>query len=243
MGRKEHIAPCRLCRREAKLCRSHIVPEWAHRPVYDERSTALFLESPGGRRRKVQVGHREYLLCVDCEERIERIETRFRLHWSEESRLPSSVEGPYLALDDTDFQTTTLFLLSILWRAHEATQRTYKSIDLCERAEAIRLVLLGESDFASLEKYPVFAFLLVDDTTNERARFLLTTPALNLDPEHPNYQIVLMGVLWVIFLGAPAPAFKPSCQLQEAGTLVMPVVDYASSPLVRHFFAGHTTDS
>ena len=63
---------CRLCLSKAKLCASHIVPEFC----YDYEQTgnarkAFEFEIPAdgaAKLRTIQKGHREYLLCLDCEQ-------------------------------------------------------------------------------------------------------------------------------------------------------------------------------
>lgn len=74
--RKPGEAVCALCHEPGELRRSHIIPEFFYKPVYDE--THRFLQSstdPADRVLTRQKGLREYLLCQRCETKLSGWET------------------------------------------------------------------------------------------------------------------------------------------------------------------------
>lgn len=66
---------CRLCGRHRKLHQSHIIPEGAYRPIYDEESRAIAIHSKNAKRRKIQQGLKERLLCDVCENILIRLKS------------------------------------------------------------------------------------------------------------------------------------------------------------------------
>lgn len=74
---------CALCDQHATLRRSHIVPEFAYKPAYDE-SHRLVVVNPGTseQRGHAPKGLRSHLLCDDCEQLLnDRYEKPFRRYW------------------------------------------------------------------------------------------------------------------------------------------------------------------
>jgi len=64
---------CKLCKKEAELRYSHILPEFLYSGVYDELHRTL--EITPDDERTIQKGIREYLLCQKCETKLSRYET------------------------------------------------------------------------------------------------------------------------------------------------------------------------
>src|SRR5271165_416682 len=61
--------PCRLCGKASQLCRSHIIPEFLYRSLYDNKHRFTIL-SADGLDRYAQRGLNEPLLCRSCETRF-----------------------------------------------------------------------------------------------------------------------------------------------------------------------------
>ncbi len=70
---------CRLCERERRLLRSHVVPEFFYRPVYG-KNHRLYTRVDGrlARLPPLQRGLRERLLCAECEQRFGTLEAHVR---------------------------------------------------------------------------------------------------------------------------------------------------------------------
>src|SRR5438874_1980391 len=66
---------CALCLEAKPLQRSHIVPEFMHSGMYDEKHRLFGLSSvPTVAVRLIQKGLREKLLCANCEQQLGRYE-------------------------------------------------------------------------------------------------------------------------------------------------------------------------
>ena len=62
---------CALCQKESELKRSHIIPEFLYKAMYDDKHSFHVLSSvPELPDSMVQKGLRELLLCGDCETHI-----------------------------------------------------------------------------------------------------------------------------------------------------------------------------
>jgi len=236
MARPAVVERCRYCGQRRKLCRSHVIPEWAYRPIYDDRSTAIRYSSPGRKRKKVQVGHREYLLCPDCEAHFESIERRFLDFWSAGERFPSELSKQYVEVSGADFVNTSLFLLSVLWRGHVAKNEMLSSVDLGPHLTPIR-TLLSQPDAGILVNYPMYGFALRDPDTKSLARWFVFTPIRCRTEGIWNYELGLLGCAWKIFVSRSVPQLPERCRLSVDGRITMPVVDYQTYPAFHHLFS------
>lgn len=233
MARRTIIAECRFCGNNRKLCRSHVIPEWAYRPIYDAQSTAILYSSPNRRRRKVQVGHREYLLCQDCEAHFERIERPFLDFWAAPGRFPAVLDQEYLQVSGIDHTNTSLFLLSVLWRAHYAKDEMLSSVDLGPHLTKMR-ALLSKPDANALASYPIFGFALRDPDNKTLASWFVFTPIRCRTDGIWNYEVGLLGCAWKVFVSRSLPALPDRCRLSSEGTITLPIIDYPAYPAIQH---------
>lgn len=227
------VAECRFCGARRKLCRSHIIPEWAYRRVYDSSSTAIRYSSPSRKRRKVQVGHREYLLCQDCEAHFERIEKPFLDFWSAESLFPSMLDKEYVKLSNIDYTNTSVFLLSVLWRAHFAEDEMLSSVDLGPHLRSVRAIL-SSPEKKALANYPMYCYALRDPDSNSLARWFVFTPIRCKTDGLWNYELGLLGCAWKIFVSRSVPQLPGRCRLSSDGSITLPVIDYQKFPAIQH---------
>jgi len=136
---------CRLCLREAPLCKSHIIPEFCFKPFYDK--SHRFIEVTDVRKGKVRRGQKGYwerLLCKDCEALISRFERHSRRLFADPlPPLASNTRTVRQHLRLT-YHPLKLFFLSILWRSSVSTDSFFKHVSLGPHEEKIRLMLLNE---------------------------------------------------------------------------------------------------
>ena len=111
---------CVLCRQEAPLLKSHIVPEFLYRPHYDENHRALLFDKRDAPYTMVQKGIRERLLCAECEARLQVFEDYLARFWFKQRPLPAVIASSEVVLTGIDYAQFKLFLLSIVWRASVA---------------------------------------------------------------------------------------------------------------------------
>lgn len=169
------IGECALCRENGPLCQSHIVPEFLHRPVYDEHHRLMSF-SDGSRRASIlQKGVRETLLGAGCEARIQRWEHYFARLWYRGRRLPDPLPAEGLVLTGVDYAKLKLFILSIIWRASAARSNTFRSVSLGPHQEKIRSMLLAEQPGHGMT-YPIFAGLIRNHETGRLWDEILLMP-------------------------------------------------------------------
>ena len=67
---------CKLCNEMREIRYSHFIPEFLYLGIYNEKHKGLmFSNSPDSQRRKeIQKGYREYLLCDSCENQFSKYE-------------------------------------------------------------------------------------------------------------------------------------------------------------------------
>ena len=65
---------CRLCSGDHPLQRSHVIPEFMYKPIYNPLHQ-IYMFQEGRRVKILQSGVRERLLCRGCEQRFSRYET------------------------------------------------------------------------------------------------------------------------------------------------------------------------
>lgn len=81
---------CHLCRRDKKLCDSHIIPKFMYAELKNQNRQIMGITGQGKRGwAPVQDGAKELLLCEDCEQHInEQYEKPFKAFWVDNSPLP-----------------------------------------------------------------------------------------------------------------------------------------------------------
>lgn len=112
-------AICKLCLREKQLVRSHIVPNFAYKPLRNGKGQIFVLSR---KKRVVQTGHFEKLLCSDCETVLSRYESEFAKDWmqpilADSNRLLAATISGVLFVGVSDWIKFKLFHLSVFWRA------------------------------------------------------------------------------------------------------------------------------
>lgn len=166
MVKKPENDICRLCGETRVLVRSHIVPEFLHRDLYDERSRAAALRPLMGKQHPIQKGLREKLLCFECEQFLnDRFEKPFLAMWRDGNMRPELLPpGKVYVVNGLDYAKAKLFLLSVLWRASVATRDEF-SLDLGPHGARIKRMILDE-DAGDVERYPIVGTFAVDEVGN-----------------------------------------------------------------------------
>lgn len=99
---------CALCRKEANLENSHIIPKFVPKRIVKKSATG-FMRNIFNSQKRIQDGSKQYLLCGDCEDRFNKYETIFA----------SNVFNPYKIGKIEDFEYEewlSKFIISVNWR-------------------------------------------------------------------------------------------------------------------------------
>jgi len=216
--------PCALCQTASPLRQSHIVPEFLHRPVYDDKHRTLIVGHEP-RPKLIQKGVREALLCDDCESRFESHEHYFSKLWYGERPIPSCAAGSIFTLGNLSYERFKLFMLSIVWRAGVSSSAEFRGLTLGPHAERMRLMLLSDDPGAESE-YPLLGAIISDpDDGMLWDRVMIAPMSIRVD-RHNAARMVFAGVSWTVLTSSHAAPRLSALYLKEDGTLSMPVMTW-----------------
>jgi hypothetical protein len=213
---------CRLCLKVTELCRSHIFPEFLHRPLYDERGKALaFFPDRPDKTRKIQSGLWEHLLCLSCEQLLnERYERPISSIWNpEETLAPLRATRAFLA-SGLPYREYKLFHLSLLWRSDASSLSQFSQVDLgTKHREQIREMLL-EGDPRTTSAYPI-ACSAIESPSGKGlwGDSMIPWPARVRIEGYRAYEFVFGGCSWLYFVTSHGYGLAESAGLKENGDM------------------------
>ena len=210
---------CRLCLADADLCRSHVIPELAYRPAYDDTGRGLRI-SPDERKpeTKFQTGTWERLFCRDCEDLFSKLEKYFSDAWMHNVGVPDNLsDAPTILRHSVDYSPFKLFHLSLLWRASVATRQDFVEVSLGRKhEERIRDMLLSHTP-GPYDCYPILACYLVRDGKN--CYDVLMPPRKARVQGHTMYIFVFGSCVWFYIVSSHSFGKGSSHMLQDDGTI------------------------
>jgi hypothetical protein len=150
---------CKLCGKDKKLLkRSHIIPDFAYRDLYDEKHQILF-----GKLENLELSYLYHsapydkdILCEDCDCNIisgyETYASNALYGGKQKNDEIISIKKligqsglPFLQIENINYKKFKLFILSILWRASVSRHPFFKNISLGEHENIIRdMILQGD---------------------------------------------------------------------------------------------------
>ena len=195
---------CHLCQRFELLRRSHIVPEFFYRQMYDEKHRALVIDTKTDASRLIQKGIREELLCHDCEQFLnDRYEQPFLREWRDGDMVPQQLFPGQFHRVRVDYARVKLFLLSVLFRADVSSLSTFGSVTLGPHRERLRQMILGE-DPGSPTEYNILPCVAADDDGS--VFHTVGSPASYRIKGRRGYAFLFGGFEWIFFVtGNPVP--------------------------------------
>lgn len=218
MNDSQEATACALCGAPTKLCRSHILPEFLFKSMYDDKNR-LHLASalPDLPHRMSQSGFWQRLLCGSCESRISLWERYAERLLSGAIAPTARIEGRVLMLSGIDYQPMKLFLMSILWRSSVTSHRFFAHVSLGPHDERLRLMLLHD-DPGDPRDYPCFASVLMHE--GGPSGDVIVEPTRTKVFNRNGYRFVFGGHVWA-FLVASDYNFPhvPAWFLQRDGTM------------------------
>jgi hypothetical protein len=210
---------CKLCLSERKLCKSHIIPEFFFRPMYDEIGRMIVVPlSPTERTHYQQKGPVEKLLCVDCEQRINEFEKYVKGFFADSFSYETTEKTDEIRIVGLDYAKFKLFQLSVMWRASVAFQNTFQEVKLGPHEEPIRQMLLAQ-DAGSWDRYPC---TVAGITAKGKVPFhTVLQPERIRIMDHVAYRMVFGHCLWVTIVSSHKFSVS-GCNyfIQENGTLL-----------------------
>lgn len=186
---------CKLCLAEAKLCKSHIIPEFCFKELYDENHRFIDLYDVRNEKHRLgQKGYSEPLLCSDCEERFARYERHCRRVFSDPLPSPRVGAKRFFDLPNVDWFKLRYFLLSILWRASVAKCTVFTHVNLGHRhGEILRKHLLAET-LPPFDQYGCLVLALHYE--DEPMKDIIVEPTYCRIEGHKAYRFVVAGLVF-----------------------------------------------
>ena len=226
---------CALCQLEKPLLQSHIIPEFLHRALYDEKHRFHVISAlPGELPEYKQKGEREPLLCGDCESLFSKYERYGSLVLHGGTPLTARQDGTLLLLAGIDYKQFKLFQMSILWRAGVSSLPFFERVSLGPHQERLRTLLLSE-DPGQPEQYGCIMWGLSMIPGQTPALFMQPTRVRNQG--FITYKFVFAGLVWVFFV-TKEPLRYPldRCVLQANGETVVQMRSVAEMQDLKAFF-------
>jgi hypothetical protein len=233
------LAACRLCGTHTKLCKSHIVPEFCY--SYEQSGHNRFalecLVSAGGGLPKTEIihkGYREYLLCLACEQAINKYEKVFWTFWKTKIlSIPSFTPGQNVVIRGVDYHSIKLFILSVFWRASVA-ELFGQAMSLGPYAEKLRLILYEDSPVDQTH-YIMWGDLIVDDA-GRLCHGWVTQPWMVRFDTVRAYSMLFAGCKWTVVMSdhwVPRKLEPLQHVLSKDGRLFLDTQHFKQNPILR----------
>ena len=124
---------CYLCKKKSELKKSHIIPEFVYKDLYDSKHRFHVLSTLKETPRPIeQKGIKEKLLCGSgkCEQQLSIYEKYAKEVLMGGVEITVKDEGDIIFVSDVDYQKFKLFQLSILWRASICNDKMFSRVEL-----------------------------------------------------------------------------------------------------------------
>jgi len=194
---------CALCKVNADLKNSHIIPEFFYKPIYDTLHRFHLIPSDSSKPEKfAQKGMRGRLLCGECELKFSRWENYANQAFVETHGVHVVCVKNRIVLQGIEYKTFKLFLLSLLWRMSVCTLPFFDKVELGPHEEKIRLALFND-DPLQPGNYPCALTAVKIDGVFYPDWHL--SPTLIKHDGHHVYRLVVRGVLIMFFVGSHPP--------------------------------------
>jgi hypothetical protein len=193
---------CPLCRQTKELRASHIIPEFAYKPIYDERHRMVaFAPADVEDKSYPQKGIRDRLLCGDCEQYFNKhFEHPFKRYWIDGDVLSRLAGKEVVILNDVDYAAFKLFHLSVLWRASVSSHGAFQQVRLGPHEEKIRQLLINRS-LGEPWEYPIVCAAMTGETGDVQHNFVV--PAMHFRyPGCRGYHFAFCGCQWLYYVAS-----------------------------------------
>ena len=223
---------CALCQTMAKLHKSHIIPEFFFRMVYDEPAHQFHVVSDDPEKPEFfrQKGLWERLLCEECEQKMSKWEHYAKNTFVDGRGLLVKEQATSVVLQNLEYKTFKLFQLSLLWRMSISSLRFFEEVSLGPYEEKIRQALLREDPLSATDYPCVMTIIKISGqfhpswiTQPSRARFRHQTV----------YWLIICGFLYVYFVGNLSSSIAwAQLLLSENNQMTVPIGDARDLPFV-----------
>jgi hypothetical protein len=215
-----------------------VIPEFFYAPLYDGKHLLHQHFRNSGKVKFVQKGHRELLLCQECETLLnDRYEKYFKATWYDDGALPQVPDFRQAVITNLDYRRFKLCLLSILWRASVAKQDLFSHVHLGQKHEqAIRQMLIKD-DPGPEELYPFATDVLW--LNNYVVRSAVLQPVDRRYGHNRVYIFGFGGCVWWFLIGSEAEGMFRTLTIRRDGTLPIMWQNLAKLQIIQDFLVDH----
>jgi len=217
---------CALCHKNKELRKSHIIPEFFYKPLYDEKHRLNLFHLTEEQMKKynhMQKGLREYLLCDDCENQISRYENYVSQVFYGGIELLYKNGNP-LRIEGVDYKLFKLFQLSLLFLASISKLEFFKNINLGPHEDKIRKMIIDENPGKKSE-YPCTISIPTMRRKALTHDFIYEPEELNKFENHRQYRFILGGCSWIYMVSSHTQMFTfKEFFLDKKGILLIPII-------------------
>ena len=225
---------CKLCLTNGELRESHILSELLYKPAYDAIHRAIEMKIGSGRRRVIQKGYREAMLCGKCEGFLSKFENYFADQWVKQGKLPATLSDPVIEIKGLDYAPFKLFHLSVIWRASVSQRDEFRNVKLGPHEEVIRTLLLNE-DPGDPTLYPFWGRILFDPTDRRVTDDVIVEPEMYRVDSHYVYIFTFGGCAWYYIVSSHDPRSLVPVLFRPGKSLVLVAQDLYSYPPLAEF--------
>jgi hypothetical protein len=180
----------------AKLCRSHIIPEFFYKPLYDNEHKIQVVSTEASENRpKIQKGLREYLLCERCESQFSGYETYASGIFYQDT-IGVTQNSKEIQVHQVHYIKFKLFVMSLLWRMGISRDEFFLGVQLGQHEEQLRKALLTENPLTAPE-YAFFIYAVFHQ--GKFMRDFTMQPSSAPGRANTAYRVVIAGFMFVIF--------------------------------------------
>lgn len=201
---------CALCLLEKPLKRSHIIPEFLYKSIYDPDPKRYYQIATDADKKPVprQLGIWEKLLCGDCEQKIGRWEAyAAKLLYEDASPVP---EEDKIVFKGVDYKLFKLFQLSILWRSGVSSRPEFSQVKLGPHQERLRKMLLNE-DPGKVDQYG--CMIVMNPDYYDFLEQMILAPNMGHSDAHHVYRFMFAGCFWAYFVSSHKAFDEPDLVL------------------------------
>jgi len=191
---------CHLCNNNTDLKKSHIIPEFVYKELYDEKHKFHVLSTLKQRHKPMeQKGIREKLLCGDCEQQLSVYEKYAREVLLGGTKITIKNDGALVKVSDIDYRKFKLFQLSILWRASISSHPLFSRVNLGPHEEKIKDMIYSNNPGKQFD-YPCIMFGLFSEIGSHK-NFIDQPRKIHIDGQI-TYRFVFLGYMWSFYVSS-----------------------------------------
>lgn len=223
---------CRLCDREEKLIKAHIIPDFLYSGMFNEHHRVIYTSFPelSSKSTRPTGIYDKNILCKKCDNEVlgnfetyakKVLETGHGLN-IKQSRVGE--ESVALTVENIDYKKFKLFLLSILFKASITTQDFFGNIKLESSIEnRLKEMLIGSDPGAETE-FPVVLLALrlkYKDITNG----MMGPIPVNMGSHDAGFVFLINGLFyWYLINGTVDNKIFEKAPIKLTNSMLVPIM-------------------